>query len=250
MSAAITRTPSFEPPPVSSTTSAAPSRRRWPEGSRGALVHALVLTVLLPVAGMAIFMLVRPYLPVPDSHPFDGSAGAFARQLVRMVVSIPLFVGVALMLVGRLSLRDLGWRDLSLRQVAIGVAGFLATFVAFTAFVSVATDYTVGGFLEAVAGLSWRERLLGVLIGINASIVEESLFRGYLQPSLCKRLGTTGGVITTAVLFSLMHIPTNLVSFGGRLTIGLGLGFVKGKDRPLWAPAIAHTLSWIVIGGL
>lgn len=249
MSAAISRSPIAQPPPLPSTITSAPAGRRWAAGSRATLVHALLVTLVLPIGGIAMGMLLGPYLPAPDSHRYDGSMGAFVRQLVQFGVGTT-YIGLALLLAGRVRWRDLGWYDLSLRQVALGVGGFLALFVAFGAFAVVTSGYTAGGFLEAIAAFTWRERLLGLLIGVSASLVEESLYRGYVQPALCKRLGATGGIVATAVLFSLMHIPTNLVAFAGRLLIGLGLGFLRGQDRPLWAPAIAHTLVWVVIFAL
>lgn len=242
--------PPAAPPAASPSASPAASGRRWPTGSRAAIVHALLLTLLLPAGSMALAMLVAPHLPAPESHRFDGSVGAFAQQAVRLVLGVGLFCGVGLLLIGRLRWRDLGWRDLSAGQVALGIGGFVITAVVFGGFLIAATDMTLAALVEAVAGLTWRERLLGVVIGISASIVEESLFRGYLQPSLCKRLGTAGGVGVTAVLFALMHVPGTIVAFLGRLILGLGMGVLRGQDRPLWAPAIMHTLIWIIIGAL
>jgi membrane protease YdiL (CAAX protease family) len=249
MSAAISRSPIAQPPPLPSTITRAPAGRRWAAGSRATLVHALLVALFLPIGGIAVGLLLRPYLPAPDSHVFDGSTGAFVHQLVRLGVGTT-YIALALLLAGRLRWRDLGWRDLSLRQVALGAGGFLAVFAAFGVFAMFTSDYSAGGFLEAVASFTWRERLLGLLIGVSAALLEESLYRGYLQPALCKRLGATGGIVATAVLFSLMHIPTSLVPFIGRLLIGLGLGVLRGQDRPLWAPAIVHTLFWVVVFAL
>lgn len=246
MSTAIRRSPIVQPPPIPSIITRAPAGRRWAEGSRATLVHALLAALFLPIGGIAAAMLILPHLPAPASDQFDGSMGAFVRHLVRFGVG-SAYVALAVLLVGRLRWRDLGWRDLSLRQVALGAAGFLAVFVAFGVFAVAIGGYTPGGFLEAVASFTWRQRLLGLLIGVSAALLEESLYRGYLQPALCKRLGATGGIVGTALLFSLMHIPGGLGPFVGRLLIGLGLGFLRGQDRPLWAPAIVHTLFWVVV---
>lgn len=237
-------------PSASPAASPAASGRRWPTGSRAAIVHALLLILLLPVGGMLAAVLISPHLPAPDSHRFDGSMGAFVRQTVQLVVGVGVFCVIGLLLVGRMRWRDLGWRDLSLAQVALGVGGFAITAAVFAGFLIAATDMALASLIESAASFTWRERLLGLLIGITASIVEESLFRGYLQPSLCKRLGTAGGVVITALLFSLTHVPGTIVAFLGRLIIGLGLGVLRGQDRPLWAPAIAHTLIWVILFAL
>lgn len=239
----------IEPALVPSTVSTKPGGRRWAAGSRATLVHALLITLFLPIGGVAAALLLQPLLPPPEQHGYDGSMGAFARELLRLGVG-SLYVWLALLLVGRLRWRDLGWRDLSLRQVALGAGGFVAVLAAFGAFLVVTTDYTAGGLVEGMASFTWRQRLLGLLIGVSASLLEESLYRGYLQPALSKRLGAAGGIAVTAALFSLMHVPGSLVAFGSRLVIGLGLGLLRGQDRPLWAPAIAHTLVWVIVFSL
>ena len=76
------------------------------------------------------------------------------------------------------------------------------------------------------------------------------MFRGYLQPSLCARLGTTGGLVATALIFSLYHLPRAFPMLLGRLFLGLVFGALRGRERPLWAPAIAHALVWVIIGAV
>jgi hypothetical protein len=48
---------------------------------------------------------------------------------------------------------------------------------------------------RTIADYTGAQRLLFVLIGVQAALVEESLFRGYLQPTLMEKLGPMFGVV-------------------------------------------------------
>jgi len=71
---------------------------------------------------------------------------------------------------------------------------------------------------------------------------EENLFRGYLQPLLIEHLGYWQGIVAQAALFSLAHIGyfTTLLPFGISFVVGIVLGWMRGRDRNLVAPFIAH----------
>ncbi len=228
------------------------SRRRWPIGSAGAIWHGALLALILPIVAIALFTLLGPYLPTPDSHSRDGSLGAFMREFLKAGLGVGVFIGVCLLAVGRLRWRDLGWGRCSGRDVLRGLIGFALTAAVFLAVILLTTDMTMADIWAYQRGVSVSERLQFVLIGVSASLTEESLFRGYLQPSLCKRLGPAAGVGLTALLFSLMHLPTNVVSFVGRLVLGLGMGITRGAapHASIWPSAIVHTLIWIVLGAM
>ncbi|WP_428263873.1 CPBP family intramembrane glutamic endopeptidase [Haliangium sp.] len=235
------------PPPI-----AAGPGPRWSVASWQALVHCLLLFVAVGAGVVAMSMALSRFLPAPDSHPLDGSTGAFLRMVIRGVLTIGLITWLGQLAVARLRWRDIGWYGLSMAQVGRGLVGFALTAAAFIAFLVVATGSSLGEILSAIADQTWQQRLLFVGIGVTASVIEESLMRGYLQPSLCKYLGGPVGIVVTAVVFSLLHVPSTLVAFGGRLVIGLGLGFTRGvgERRPLWSAAIVHTLIWVVIGAM
>jgi hypothetical protein len=83
------------------------------------------------------------------------------------VLGVGLVLYVGLLVIDRLGWRDLGWRYLSLGQVALGCAGFVATTGIFVAYLALASDLTPGRFVEAVVATTWRERLLGLFIGFT-----------------------------------------------------------------------------------
>ena len=74
-------------------------------------------------------------------------------------------------------------------------------------------------------------RLLVGLFGVTAGpVVEELLFRGFLQPVLLRMMGVLPGLLVTAALFGLMH--GQQYSWQWQLILGVSLvGFVLGVVR-------------------
>jgi membrane protease YdiL (CAAX protease family) len=56
------------------------------------------------------------------------------------------------------------------------------------------------------------------------------------------------GILLTAVVFAFYHLKVSPQALLGKLVIGIVLGALRGRDRPLTAPAIAHVLLWAVLG--
>lgn len=78
---------------------------------------------------------------------------------------------------------------------------------------------------------------LAVNLGV-AVLAEELLFRAWLQPLLCARLGVTGGIGLTALLFGAAHIPFSPLFALVATLAGLGYGLVFHASGRLW-PAVA-----------
>jgi membrane protease YdiL (CAAX protease family) len=102
--------------------------------------------------------------------------------------------------------------------------------------------------LAGVAAYSPAQRLLFVAIGVAAAFYEESIFLGYLQPALVARMGSVGGIATSAVLFSLYHFRFRAMSLFVLLTFGVIFGVLQERRGSLVAPAFAHALVWAVLG--
>ncbi|WP_437940363.1 CPBP family intramembrane glutamic endopeptidase [Sorangium sp. So ce341] len=226
---------------------AAASLGRFRPGSLVHLAHAAGIIVLM-IGATTGLGLIASVLFGRDFSPFDGSPRAFA--LLGVQFSLMLVAGrLVLLHVGRVSLRDLGWRGLSAAQIGLGLAGFIPCLICITA-VLASMGVSPGELHETIAAQPWSTRALCLCLGLVAAFTEESLFRGYLQPSLCARLGSTGGMLITALLFSLYHLPRALPMIVSRLVLGLVFGALRGRDRPLRAPAIAHALVWVILGAV
>jgi len=82
--------------------------------------------------------------------------------------------------------------------------------------------------------------LFGTTLG---PIIEELLFRGFLQPVLVDSLGVFPGILATSVLFGAMHLTQNafLWQSGVLITlVGFVLGVVRHVSGSTRASAITH----------
>ena len=152
---------------------------------------------------------------------------------------------------GGLSLKSIGWRANSWRSdIFYGVLGGV---------ISIGAIYFLGlffgnwdwlKFVSTQKQFTFSNRILFLLIGLNAGFIEESLFRGFLQPAAVKNFGFAFGLIFTSFVFAAYHLKFNPQVFIGKFVLGLIFGALRGRDRPLLRPALAHALLWAAIGSL
>jgi membrane protease YdiL (CAAX protease family) len=224
---------------------------RWAEGSGARIAHAVGLALVNQAALVFPLVAIAPSL-VGDVDPFDAPPAAFLLLGIIIALQAGVVVGLGLLGWGRLSLRDLGWHsDAVVRDVGRGVIGF-----AVVSTIVMGLQWARGGdaaVLEAwhaIFGYSLAQRALFLSIGVIAAFSEESIFRGYLQPSLIRRLGPTAGVLVMAAFFSVYHLQFAPLRLLGLFLFGLVYGTLRGRDRSLVAPAVAHWLCWAVLGPL
>ena len=79
---------------------------------------------------------------------------------------------------------------------------------------------------------------LFVLIGIGAPVVEELLFRGFLQPAVVRRLGAGPGIAATAVVFGAAHFEP--LQFPALAAFGAVLGWLAWRTGRLGPGIVAH----------
>lgn len=80
--------------------------------------------------------------------------------------------------------------------------------------------------------------LLGVVVAVGAPIVEELVFRGFIQGSLQKRYRHGTALLVTAVWFTLVHI--NPIEFPGLLAFALVLGWCFKRTQRLGLSIWTH----------
>jgi membrane protease YdiL (CAAX protease family) len=86
--------------------------------------------------------------------------------------------------------------------------------------------------------------LLWIAVVILGPIFEETLFRGFLFEGFRQsRVGATGAIIITSVVFASLHIQYDIYSMGQILFLGIILGIVRWKTGSLWGPLLIHSLN-------
>lgn len=223
---------------------------RFPVDDPKRIVHALVLVFLraslLFVVGMGI---------IGGALLGEELFSAGWKSLLLLAGLLGVFdLGVVLygglLKFGRLSLAELGWANFNFaRDLPLGLAGFAAASAVLIGAQIAYGEASLSDILQRTASFGLTERLVYVLIAVlGAALVEETLFRGYLQPALTHRFGLWQSILIQAVVFSAMHMRFHPLGFLVKVAFGCIFGALRGRDRSLLAPGIAHGLIWAVWG--
>jgi len=78
-------------------------------------------------------------------------------------------------------------------------------------------------------------------------VLEESFFRGCLLPLLAKTIGNPAAVILTALLFALLHQPSNLAHWVSFTATGVAYGWIRVASRSTTAGALMHATYNLVL---
>ena len=112
--------------------------------------------------------------------------------------------------------------------------------------------FEVEGFEQvAITQLVKAEENRALLIAMVGTILflvpilEELLFRGFLQGWLQQRCGKTPAILLTAIFFALFHYsadqgPRNIDIITSLFCMGLCLGILKNRRQSLWPPIGLH----------
>ncbi len=209
--------------------------------------HPLVWGLVLVVA----FSLLRAFQAFTWRQWFDTvefyETIPFALFLLGSFVLVSAGLISGGIWLSKTSWRDLGWRREGLvKAIGLGLLGFVLLSI------NTMVWPFIGGATEPPALITpGPARLLLVAFfafGI-AAWTEENLFRGYLQPLLAKSAGHWPAIIIQALLFSAAHLGwiTKPLDFASAFVAGLILGCLRGRDRGLVAPFLAHGLLWIMV---
>ena len=88
--------------------------------------------------------------------------------------------------------------------------------------------------------------LIGLLVIGIAPVVEELIFRGVLLQRWATKWGMRRALVTSSVLFGLLHTnnPVGLTLFG------LVMGLLYVRSRSLWVPIVCHGLNNLAAAGI
>ena len=191
-----------------------------------------------------------------------GWLGGSARTIVAAEIPLTWIAIVAAGLVAHLVMLVFvdrtGWSYVGLapaeasgRRVAAGFAlGALAIAVPCAILLAL-------GWLDVVrdpasAPRFGRELLTVLAVLVPAALAEELMMRGYLLSALADGMGRTASLVTTSIVFALLHVNNPGMEPGALVVVGLAgifLGAVRFATSSLYAAWAAH-LAWNVVLGV
>jgi membrane protease YdiL (CAAX protease family) len=145
--------------------------------------------------------------------------------------------------------QSLGWVRQPFSPWYLALTGFALVLVSFALQVLLRTPDVETPFSKMLDS-GFASRLAISLFGITiAPIVEELLFRGFLQPVLVSAAGVFPGILATSVLFGAVHLTQNAGLWQAGLTItvaGFAFGVVRHISGSTRASSIVHVAYNVV----
>ena len=86
----------------------------------------------------------------------------------------------------------------------------------------------------------WELAVLVLVIGIGAPLVEELVFRGFVQGAMAERFSMVAAVITSALIFAVSHAQP--LQFIGLFAVGITLGIFRAKFNRIGPCVITHAV--------
>lgn len=137
---------------------------------------------------------------------------------------------------------SLGWRRSSFPLVlAVVIGPALAFFISLIA--SALHTPNVKTPFDTMISSPWTFGLLAVTAVIAAPVFEESFFRGFLQPLLCRTFGVIAGVLITAALFGAAHgaeYKWTWQYIAGVGIVGAVFGWVRERTDSIIPSTVMH----------
>ncbi|WP_262691167.1 CPBP family intramembrane glutamic endopeptidase [Kordiimonas aestuarii] len=216
----------------------------------GMLLMAIVLMATL-IAGQIIGALVGSVMASLLDSLFDMPS---ATHFV-IPTGLLFAFGVCLWLVRRNLLADEGVRpvDIGLASSRLGIAASLGLVVllyfgasflagAYAQLVGYEGQKTMTEMIRTTGGDNIAARGLMVFsVVIMGPVVEELVFRGYLQSGLTKRFGPYVGIGISSVVFAGYHFQPE--AFVVLLVVGAAFGLAYHLTRSLWPAILLHMLN-------
>jgi len=223
---------------------------RFDWGSNAQIGFALGAIVLATGTLIALaFGVLLPLLLKDQRELFTGSPRELLSNAILLAYSV-LFVGLVIVRFGRVSLRELGWvPDRLGRDLGWGLLAHALTQAIFLGVMALQGQGALSLFTTLVH-FSLARRGEALLIAAQASFLEESLYRGFLQRGLRARTTPWRAVSLTAALFALAHLRFDPLHLLTNFAYGLVWGWLRERTGSLFAPAFAHSLNWAVNAGL
>lgn len=111
-------------------------------------------------------------------------------------------------------------------------------------------------YLKMTTEFPWLFVSLAFLLILIVPVIEEILFRGFLQNWLKQKLGRGLAIFIASLIFAMFHFSisqgiTNIELLAALFVLSCFLGFVYERQQSLWAPIGLHaTFNAISIGAI
>ena len=140
-------------------------------------------------------------------------------------------------------LRSLGWVPQPFGVTSLLAVGFALFLISVTLQIVLRTPDTETPFQKLLEG-GLVSRIAIALFGVSIGpMIEELLFRGFLQPVLMNATGVFPGILLTSILFGALHLSqnANMWQVAVLITIaGFGFGVVRHVSGSTRASTISH----------
>lgn len=218
---------------------------------REGLVSLGMYVVLIAITSLVFLVIVPKPIPTPDGTP-PARGASFSFSLSQLISQIELAFVILLPFVLALLIRRQPWLSAGLAQPTVRAGLELGAGLALIAiFLTNRTSAIINGLTAA----EWLYLPAMLIVGL----VEEFIFRGFIQLRLMSWLGKNWGWVITSALFSFWHVPqmllidrANLLDMGLNLAIlfafGLLLGWIMNKSGNVLGPGIYHGVhNWLQV---
>lgn len=206
------------------------------------LFWPIILVLLLVIFGE--FLIVDPFglllgrlgLPAGSGiveHEWSTAMHDILKRSIRsIVVIISLYLPVRYLLKQPFQYLGFIFRDKWLSQLGIGILfGFIVQIIPLF-IMGVLGWYSIEGWIWEFKPLSVLTPaiLFSLFYSFETGIIEESLFRGFLMNVLARRFNIKVGLITSSLVFGLMHFSS------------------AGNEFPWWLSLISATIAGVIFG--
>lgn len=213
--------------------------------SRALILIALQILLVFVIG----FRLIAPTM-FGDGNLFDPRPAAFGFVIAVAVVGFVALVWFGSVKQPQRTWSELGWRwDDPARHIGVGLVAAVVC-LGSEILVLLALGMTPGEVVEAITDVSLPQRLLFLVIGIQAAVIEESLFRGNLVDALRTKMSAIAAIGLAAVIFALYHLQPNPVGLVVKTWFGVVFTIARLRGGSLVSPAIAHVSTWVVLGAM
>jgi membrane protease YdiL (CAAX protease family) len=203
---------------------------------RDAIMALSLYSVILSFA-FVFYTFTPPVFPDPLRI---AAAPVHALNQALLVTGISVLPFLAAILLRKQPVRSLGWNT-----------GLLGAGLQMGFAIAILTIFLRNHVMTILSGLP-LEQITPLLLAGGIALLEETIFRGYIQPRLAWWLGPVPGIFLTAGLFTVWHLPVWLNRLPGETILivaaltfiqGLVLGWIMRKAGHVAAPAFYRTFA-------